>query len=133
MFGNLGMGEMIFIGVIVLLVFGAKRLPEIGASMGKGIREFKKSINEVTGELQAPPPTQQYVPPQQPQQYAVPQPPQQYVAPPQAPQQYAAPQAPQQYSAPQQPQPYGTPAPPTPAAPAAPQDETQLPPRPPQV
>jgi sec-independent protein translocase protein TatA len=33
--------------LVVLLVFGAKRLPEIGASMGKGIREFKKSINEI--------------------------------------------------------------------------------------
>ena len=34
--------------VVVLLVFGAKRLPEIGASMGKGIREFKRSISETT-------------------------------------------------------------------------------------
>jgi len=44
---NLGMTELLVIFLIVLLVFGAKRLPEMGASMGKGIREFKKSIREV--------------------------------------------------------------------------------------
>ena len=33
--------------VIVLVLFGAKRMPEIGASIGKGIREFKKNINDV--------------------------------------------------------------------------------------
>jgi len=44
---NLGMTELIVILLVVLLVFGAKRLPEIGSSMGKGIREFKKSIKEV--------------------------------------------------------------------------------------
>jgi sec-independent protein translocase protein TatA len=44
---NLGMTELLVIMVVVLLVFGAKRLPEIGSSMGKGIREFKKSIKDV--------------------------------------------------------------------------------------
>ena len=44
--GNLGFSEIMIILVVVLLVFGAKRLPEIGASMGKGIREFKRSISE---------------------------------------------------------------------------------------
>ncbi len=39
--------EVVVILLIVLLVFGAKRLPEIGSSMGKGIREFKKSIQDV--------------------------------------------------------------------------------------
>lgn len=48
MFGNLGFPEILVILVIVLLVFGAKRLPEIGSSFGKGIREFKKSINEAS-------------------------------------------------------------------------------------
>lgn len=43
---NLGFTEILVIMVIVLLVFGAKRLPEIGQSMGKGIREFKKSISD---------------------------------------------------------------------------------------
>lgn len=45
---NLGFGEIMIILVVVLLVFGAKRLPEIGASMGKGIREFKRSITEAS-------------------------------------------------------------------------------------
>jgi sec-independent protein translocase protein TatA len=38
--GNLGFTEIMILLLVVLLVFGAKRLPEIGASMGKGIREF---------------------------------------------------------------------------------------------
>lgn len=45
---NLGFGEIMIILVVVLLVFGAKRLPEIGASMGKGIREFKRSITDAS-------------------------------------------------------------------------------------
>jgi len=51
MFGNFGMWEMIVILFIVLLLFGARRLPEIGGSLGKGIREFKGSLKEVEGEL----------------------------------------------------------------------------------
>jgi len=47
MFSNIGMPEILIILVVVLLLFGAKRLPEIGSSMGKGIREFKKSINDM--------------------------------------------------------------------------------------
>ena len=41
---NLGFSEIMILLVVALLVFGAKRLPEIGASMGKGIREFQRSI-----------------------------------------------------------------------------------------
>ncbi len=43
---SLGWGEMLLIGVAVLLLFGAKRLPEIGAAMGKGIRDFKRSLSD---------------------------------------------------------------------------------------
>ncbi len=43
MFG-LGATEIILILVIVLLIFGANRLPELGAGIGKGIRNFKKSL-----------------------------------------------------------------------------------------
>jgi sec-independent protein translocase protein TatA len=56
MFGNLGMSEILMVLVIVLLVFGAKRLPEIGSSFGKGIREFKRSMKEVTDEIDRPEP-----------------------------------------------------------------------------
>jgi len=48
---NLGMTELLVILLVALLVFGAKRLPEIGSSMGKGIREFKKSIKEVQSSI----------------------------------------------------------------------------------
>ena len=40
--GNIGLGELLVILVIVLILFGAKRLPEIGKALGRGIREFKK-------------------------------------------------------------------------------------------
>ncbi|MDD8024979.1 MAG: TatA/E family twin arginine-targeting protein translocase [Acidobacteriota bacterium] len=47
MFGNIGMSEMMIIMVIALLVFGPKKLPEIGRSIGKAMREFKKSTEEI--------------------------------------------------------------------------------------
>jgi sec-independent protein translocase protein TatA len=46
MFG-IGMPELIVILVIVVLIFGAGRLPEIGAGVGKAIRNFKKSVKEL--------------------------------------------------------------------------------------
>lgn len=49
--GNLGFGEIMVIMLVVLLVFGAKRLPEVGASIGKGIREFKRSITETNDAI----------------------------------------------------------------------------------
>ena len=52
--GSFGMWEMIFIFLVVLLLFGAKKLPEIGSSLGKGIREFKSSVREIEHELKAP-------------------------------------------------------------------------------
>jgi sec-independent protein translocase protein TatA len=47
MIGGIGMPELIVILVIVLIIFGAGKLPEIGAGMGKAIRNFKKATNEV--------------------------------------------------------------------------------------
>ena len=44
--GNLGFTEILIILLVVLLLFGAKRLPEVGASIGKGIREFKRSLSD---------------------------------------------------------------------------------------
>ena len=46
--GNIGMPELAMIFLIALVLFGANRLPEIGKSLGKGIQEFKKAMNEVT-------------------------------------------------------------------------------------
>jgi sec-independent protein translocase protein TatA len=54
MFGNLGFSELMIILVIVLVLFGAKRIPEISASFGKGIREFKKNVNEVERSITEP-------------------------------------------------------------------------------
>jgi sec-independent protein translocase protein TatA len=53
-FGNLGFGELMVILVIVLVLFGARRVPEIGASIGKGIREFKKNISDMDREVREP-------------------------------------------------------------------------------
>jgi sec-independent protein translocase protein TatA len=51
---NIGPMEMIFVMVVLLLVFGAKRLPELGSGLGKGIREFKRSVRDMTDEIQKP-------------------------------------------------------------------------------
>ena len=53
--GKFGFTEILLLMVLFLLVFGAKRLPEIGASMGKGIREFKRSLTETQNALMNPP------------------------------------------------------------------------------
>ncbi len=50
MFG-LSPWELLIVFMVILLLFGARRLPEIGSSLGKGIREFKDSIKEVEGEV----------------------------------------------------------------------------------
>ena len=49
--GNLGVWEILLIMVVVLLVFGAKRLPEVGGSIGKGIREFKRSLTDTSDAI----------------------------------------------------------------------------------
>ena len=53
MFG-LGPTELIVGLVVVLLLFGAKRIPEIAGSFGKGIKEFKKNMNDVQREISSP-------------------------------------------------------------------------------
>ena len=52
MFGQIGMQEIILILFILLLLFGAKRLPELGQSLGKGIREFKRGVSEIKDDLE---------------------------------------------------------------------------------
>jgi sec-independent protein translocase protein TatA len=52
--GNVGAPEIILLLLLALLLFGAKRLPEIGRSLGSGMREFKDSV---TGESKPDPPT----------------------------------------------------------------------------
>jgi sec-independent protein translocase protein TatA len=52
MFGSLGMPELIVIFVIALVVFGPRKLPELGRSLGRGIAEFKKATNELHSSLE---------------------------------------------------------------------------------
>lgn len=49
--GGLGMGELVLIFLVVLLVFGAKRIPEIARGIGQGIKEFKNATNDITREI----------------------------------------------------------------------------------
>lgn len=65
MFG-MGPWEIVMILIVVLLVFGAKRIPEIAQSLGKGITEFKRGVKDVQSEIEnnvnatsPPPPDQQ--------------------------------------------------------------------------
>jgi sec-independent protein translocase protein TatA len=46
MFGEIGIEKILLILLVVLLFFGAKRIPELAGSLGKGIREFKKSLSD---------------------------------------------------------------------------------------
>ena len=52
MLGGIGMQEILIILLIVLLLFGAKRIPEIAKGLGKGIKEFKKAAREVKDEIE---------------------------------------------------------------------------------
>jgi sec-independent protein translocase protein TatA len=50
---GLGMGETMLILVVVLLLFGAKRIPEIAGALGKGINQFKKNVSDVDKSFNA--------------------------------------------------------------------------------
>ena len=53
MFG-IGMPELIIILIIILIIFGAGKLPEIGSGIGKGIKNFKKATNEPPDKIETP-------------------------------------------------------------------------------
>jgi sec-independent protein translocase protein TatA len=66
---NLGGGEIFLILAVILLLFGAKKIPEFARGMGQGIKEFKKVTREVTDEMHnamdenpAPPPAKKIAP-----------------------------------------------------------------------
>jgi sec-independent protein translocase protein TatA len=61
--GNLGVWEILMIMVVALLLFGAKRLPEVGSSIGKGIREFKRSISDTQDAIIGPDDQRSNLPP----------------------------------------------------------------------
>ena len=54
LFGNIGTPELIIILVIVLLLFGAKKIPELMKGLGKGVSSFKKGMNEIEEEIKRP-------------------------------------------------------------------------------
>ena len=51
--GNLGAGEIIIIALIVLLLFGGKKIPELMKGIGKGVRSFKDGVNGIEKEIAA--------------------------------------------------------------------------------
>jgi sec-independent protein translocase protein TatA len=66
--GIIGGWEIVLILAVVLILFGAKKLPELAKGLGQGIKEFKKATKEVTDELSTamddnPPPPQRRLPP----------------------------------------------------------------------
>lgn len=52
MFGSIGMQELIIIFVIALIIFGPRKLPELGKSLGRSIAEFKRASNELRNTLE---------------------------------------------------------------------------------
>lgn len=88
----IGAPEIIFIVLIVLLLFGGKKIPELMRGLGKGVRSFKEGMSDIEGEIKHPLDTPQQS--QQPQQPSANQP-----------QQPAADQQPQQPTAPHNEQP----------------------------
>jgi sec-independent protein translocase protein TatA len=63
MFGDLSFSHILILLLVLVLVFGAKRIPEIGSSIGQGIKEFKRSLKETTGDDQPAPPSSRGVQP----------------------------------------------------------------------
>jgi sec-independent protein translocase protein TatA len=66
--GSFGPLEIILIFLVVLLIFGAKRIPEIARGIGRGIREFKDATSDISRELEAEGQDRQINRPQAPQQ-----------------------------------------------------------------
>ena len=63
MFGDLSFSHILILLLVLVLVFGARRIPEIGSSLGQGIREFKRSLKEVTDDHPEPRSVQPPAPP----------------------------------------------------------------------
>lgn len=53
MFGNLGAGEILLIVLAVLILFGAKKIPELAQGIGKGMKEFKKAMRDVEDDIKS--------------------------------------------------------------------------------
>lgn len=53
MFGNLGASELLIIVLVVLILFGSKKIPELAQGIGKGMREFKKALRDVEEDIKS--------------------------------------------------------------------------------
>lgn len=53
-FMNLGAGEIILLAIVILLFFGARRIPELMRGIGKGVRSFRQGMNDITEEVNRP-------------------------------------------------------------------------------
>lgn len=51
LFQNFGLWEVVIIALVVLLLFGGKKIPELMSGLGKGVKSFKKGMNEVEDEI----------------------------------------------------------------------------------
>lgn len=102
---SLGAPEIILIILVILLLFGAKKLPDLARSVGRSMRIFKSEVKEMQAEDQTQPAPQAQIEPGQgqynPQNFAQPAQPQQYQQPVQQPQHNQYPQAPQNNQYPQ--------------------------------
>ena len=63
MFGDLSFSHILILLLVLVLVFGAKRIPEIGSSLGQGIKEFKRSLKDATSDDQPGTPPRTVPPP----------------------------------------------------------------------
>ena len=54
MFDNMGMGELLIILLVVLVLFGSKKIPDLAQGLGKGIKEFKKAMRDVQEDIKIP-------------------------------------------------------------------------------
>ena len=54
LFMGLGTGELVVIALVVLLLFGGKKIPELVKGLGKGVKSFKEGMNEVKDEIEKP-------------------------------------------------------------------------------
>lgn len=53
MFGNLGATEIILIVLAILILFGAKKIPELAQGIGKGMKEFRKAVRDVEDDIKS--------------------------------------------------------------------------------
>lgn len=52
--GNLGTGEILIVAFLILLLFGGKKIPELMRGIGKGVRNFRQGMNDITDEITNP-------------------------------------------------------------------------------